>query len=136
MMGWYSVPPPMPAGTATIPMKKQVINRAMGQNHQGIVLMGTTLSAASAGATSASSPMTNTPARFSAGVLAMWLERRMRLGDVLVVQVLRVIGLHKKEPPLCQQAAILDGEGNEEYLPGVRHHAQRHAQQRQWKCQQ
>jgi hypothetical protein len=46
MMGTNSVPPPMPAGTATMPMKKQVTNRASGQNHQGMLEEGTTLSAA------------------------------------------------------------------------------------------
>ena len=54
-----------------MPMKKQVMNSASGQNHQGMVLAGTTLSAAKAGAASASNTMTNTPARFSAGVLVM-----------------------------------------------------------------
>src|SRR3990167_7068142 len=34
MMGTNKVPPPMPAGTATMPMKKQVMNKASGQNHQ------------------------------------------------------------------------------------------------------
>ena len=52
----------MPAGTATMPIKKQVTNSASGQNHQGKVLEGTTLSAAWAGTassihTTASKPM-------------------------------------------------------------------------------
>ena len=46
MMGTNSVPPPIPAGTATMPIKKQVTNSASGQNHQGMLLAGTTLSAA------------------------------------------------------------------------------------------
>jgi hypothetical protein len=35
-----------------MPIKKQVTNSAKGQNHQGMLLTGTTLSAAKAGATS------------------------------------------------------------------------------------
>ncbi len=48
MIGTKSVPPPMPAGTATMPMRKQVTNRASGQNHHGIALPGTALSPANA----------------------------------------------------------------------------------------
>jgi hypothetical protein len=39
----------MPAGTATMPIRKQVTNSASGQNHQGKALEGTTLSPANAG---------------------------------------------------------------------------------------
>jgi len=37
-MGTNSVPPPMPAGTATMPIRKQTTNSASGHTHHATLL--------------------------------------------------------------------------------------------------
>jgi hypothetical protein len=78
------------------------MNKANGQNHQGRELTGTTLSAAKAGTASASNATKSKPVRFNDGVVVLRLDGCMRLRNILVIQVLRVVGLCKKEPPLGQ----------------------------------
>jgi hypothetical protein len=75
-----------------------------------MLLLGTTLSVAWAGKVNISVVISVHPARWA------WdknVESRLRIekshsGNVLVVQVLRVVGLCKKEPTLCQQTHVLN----------------------------
>ena len=91
-MGTKSVPPPMPAGTATMPIRKQVANNASGQNHQGMVLAGTTLSAANAG--SAKIRSSNNPRRRQAQS-GTWTSKGGRGGANIVRGDRAVAGLHR-----------------------------------------
>jgi hypothetical protein len=106
MMGTNKVPPPIPAGTATMPIKKQVINKASGQNHHGMLDPGTTLSAAKTGP--ASSKVASRAGRhFVNEDKDMQRMTGLSSGNGLVIQILRMVGLGKEEPALGQQTQVL-----------------------------
>ena len=81
MIGTNSVPPPMPAGTATMPIRKQATNSAAGHTHHGVAATAPPAACADCASSSNSRPRPAARARIttppgSTGSAGDWPARR------------------------------------------------------------